>query len=153
MTASVPVRHLGALRPPEASLLPVRVVVVDDHELLRNIIRDLLIGVQDMEWVGEAADGADAVALVLATRPDVVLMDLSMPGTDGLTATRRIVDVCPSARVLVLTSSADPNHEALSFAAGASGVLTKDGNPATILSGIRAVVRGDQTGPTEDETA
>ncbi|WP_353951230.1 response regulator transcription factor [Knoellia sp. S7-12] len=153
MTASMPSESFWASPTQDAARLPIRVVVVDDHELLRDTIRDLLLGMQDMEWVGEAADGDDAVALVEATRPDVVLMDLSMPGTDGLSATRLIVRSCPSARVLVLTSSTDPDHEALSLAAGASGVLSKDGNPATLLSGIRAVVRGGQSGPMQDPSS
>ena len=127
---------------PDVGRQPVRVVVVDDHALLRDTIRHLLVGVPDMEWVGEAADGAEAVDLVAAASPDVVLMDLSMPGTDGLSATRQILDSCSSTRVLVLTSSTEPGHEAQSLAAGASGVLTKDGNPATILAGIRSVARG-----------
>lgn len=150
MTASVPSEAFCATRSQDAGQLPVRVVVVDDHELLRATIRNLLLSVQDMEWVGEAADGADAVALVEATRPDVVLMDLSMPGTDGLSATRSIRSSCPFARVLVLTSSTDPDHEALSFAAGASAVITKDGNPETILSGIRSVVHREPSPSTPD---
>ena len=152
MTASMPAESFWVTPPSNAAALPFRVVVVDDHELLRDTIRHLLLGVQDMEWVGEAADGSEAVALVDATRPDVVLMDLSMPGMDGFSATRSIVASYPSARVLVLTSSADPNHEALSLAAGAAGVLTKDGDPATILSGIRSVMREDLPGPPRGES-
>ncbi|GAA4405514.1 hypothetical protein GCM10023168_19280 [Fodinibacter luteus] len=129
---------------------PIRVAVVDDHEILRNTLRLVLVGAPDMEWVGEAQDGAEALDLVVRTLPDVVLMDLIMPGTDGLQATQTIVGACSSTRVLVLTSSTDPAHVRLSLGAGASGVLTKDGNPATILTGIRSVVRGEQTGPTTD---
>jgi DNA-binding NarL/FixJ family response regulator len=125
-----------------ATMSPVRVVVVDDHPLLRHSIRSLLCGEGDMEWVGEARDGGEAVELVGRTRPDVVLMDLSMPGTDGLTATRSIVGSCPATQVLVLTSSTDPARVRRSLGAGAAGVLTKDGDPSTILTGIRSLVGG-----------
>lgn len=134
----------GSRREPTAgdvAPLPIRVVVVDDHELLRQTVRVLLRDAGDVEWVGEAGDGSEAVDLVARTRPDVVLMDLSMPGTDGLSATRRIVHCCPSTRVLVLTSSTDPAHVRLSLEAGAAGVLAKDGNSETILAGIRSVAR------------
>lgn len=150
MTASMPSESSWAPGSQDVASLPIRVVVVDDHELLRDTIRNLLRSVQDMEWVGEAVDGADAVVLVEATRPDVVLMDLSMPGMDGLSATRSIMEWCPFTRVLVLTSSIESDHEAHSLAAGALGVITKDGDPATILAGIRAVVRGGQAAPRQD---
>ncbi len=126
-----------------ATLPPVRVVVVDDHPLLRDSIRSLLHGAGDMEWVGEARDGGEGVDLVARTRPDVVLMDLSMPGIDGLSATRSIVGSCPATQVLVLTSSIDPARVRHSLGAGAAGVLTKDGDPSTILTGIRRLV-GDR---------
>ena len=87
---------------------PIRVAVVDDHPLVRDSIRTLLGGQLDMVWVGEANDGAEAVELVARTSPDIVLMDLSMPGTDGVTATQQVVSAFSSARVLVLTTSADP---------------------------------------------
>ena len=121
-------------------LPPVRVAVVDDHPLLRDSIRSLLRAERDMEWVGEAKDGREGVELVTRTRPDVVLMDLSMPGIDGLAATRSIVGSCPATQVLVLTSSIDPARVRHSLGAGAAGVLTKDGDPSTILSGIRSLV-------------
>lgn len=126
--------------------LPVRVAVVDDHGLVRETLHRLLLGVPDMEWVGEAQDGAEAVDLVARTRPDIVLMDLSMPGTDGLAATEAIVSTCAPPRVLVLTSATDTHHLTRSLDAGASAVLPKDGNPETILAGIRSVARGPVTG-------
>ena len=131
-----------------ASLPPVRVVVVDDHPLLRDSIRSLLHGAGDMEWVGEAREGGEAVELVARTLPDVVLMDLSMPGIDGLSATRSIVGACPATQVLVLTSSIDPARVRHSLGAGAAGVLTKDGDPSTILTGIRRVVGDHLRRPT-----
>ena len=146
-------RSLPFTRTRDAVAERIRVAVVDDHQILRDTIRLLLTKEADMEWVGEAKDGAGAVDLVVGTRPDVVLMDLLMPGTDGLRATQAIKSSCSSTHVLVLTSSTDPAHVRLSLGAGAAGVLAKDGNPATILSGIRSVVRGDQTGPARDQTS
>lgn len=132
---------------------PIRVVVVDNHEILRETIRQMLAAAPDMEWVGEAEDGSEAVDLVVGARPDIVLMDLSMPGTDGVQATQAIMSTCPDTRVLVLTSSTDPSYVGLSIGAGAVGVLPKDGNPATILSGIRSVVHGDPSRSTPDRTS
>lgn len=145
-----PMESLGSARSQAgAATLPrVRVAVVDDHPLLRDSIRSLLRGARDMEWVGEAKDGGEAVELVARTRPDVVLMDLSMPGIDGLSATRMIVGSCPATQVLVLTSSIDPARVRHSLGAGASGVLTKDGDPSTILTGIRRLVRERLPKPT-----
>lgn len=117
-------------------------LVVDDHELLRDAIRSLLRDVVDMEWVGEARDGAEASDQVVRTCPDVVLMDLSMPGVDGLSATQLIARDHTNVRVLVLTSFADPDHVRRAFEAGAAGILSKDGDPATIVAGIRSVFGG-----------
>ena len=100
---------------------PIRVLVVDDHGLLRGAIRNLLGDAVDMEWVGEARDGAEAIDQVVRTHPDVVLMDLSMPGVDGLTATRLISRDHTDVRVLVLTSFADPIHVSRAFEAGPRG--------------------------------
>lgn len=136
-TAPLRSRERGAEAP------PMRVVVVDDHPLLRASIRQVLGSAGDMEWVGEARDGAEALEVVARTRPDVVLMDLSMPGLDGLGATRLIVRSCPGTRVLVLTSSTDPGRVRHSLRAGASGLLPKDGDPSTILAGIRSLVDGE----------
>jgi DNA-binding NarL/FixJ family response regulator len=95
-----------------------------------------------MEWVGEACDGAEAIDQVVHTRPDIVLMDLAMPGVDGLTATEYITRDHPDVRVLVLTSFTDAMHLRAAQDAGASGFLSKDGDPATIVAGIRSVFGG-----------
>lgn len=124
------------------SLPPIRVLVVDDHGLLRDALRSLLGDVVDMEWVGEARDGAEAIDQVVRNHPDVVLMDLSMPGVDGLTATQLIARDHADVRVLVLTSFADPDHVRRALEAGAAGILSKDGDPATIVAGIRSVFGG-----------
>ena len=141
MTSSVTAPSLSPTWADDVRPQPIRVAVVDDHPLVRDSIRTLVGGEIDMEWVGEANDGAEAVALVARTRPDVVVMDLSMPGTDGVTATAQVVSAFESARVLVLTTSADPSLFRLSLDAGAAAVVDKDGNPATVLAGIRDVAR------------
>jgi DNA-binding NarL/FixJ family response regulator len=139
MTSSVSAAPLSTSWASDVLAPPIRVAVVDDHPLVRQSIRALLGGELDMEWVGEASDGSEAVELVARTEPDVVLMDLSMPGTDGLTATQRITSSASTAQVLVLTTSVDPARFRLSMDAGAAAVMDKDGNPATMLAGIRDV--------------
>ncbi|MBT0768319.1 response regulator transcription factor [Kineosporia sp. J2-2] len=122
---------------------PVRVLVADDQELVRSGFGMVLDARPDLEVVGEAADGAQAVRLAGALKPDVVLMDVRMPVMDGLEATRRIVAAGPGPRVLVLTTYDvdDAVHAALR--AGASGFLLKDVRPADLAEAIRVVVRGD----------
>jgi DNA-binding NarL/FixJ family response regulator len=120
-----------------------RVLVVDDHAVVRQGLVALISTVPDLEVVGEARDGDEAVDRVEALRPDVVLMDLSMPGTDGAAATRRIRDVAPDVRVLVLTSFADQRHVLAALDAGADGYLLKHAEPETILEGLRQVARGE----------
>jgi DNA-binding NarL/FixJ family response regulator len=120
-----------------------RVLVVDDHAVVRQGLVALISTVSDLEVVGEARDGEEAVERVEELRPDVVLMDLSMPGTDGAAATRRIRDVAPDVRVLVLTSFADQRHVLAALDAGADGYLLKHAEPETILEGLRQVARGE----------
>jgi len=121
---------------------PIRVVLVDDHAVIRMGLAQLLAAVGDIEVVGEAGDGEEAIAVVEATRPDVVLMDLQMPGMDGVTATRHIVDA-GLADVLVLTSFSDNERIVGALDAGAVGYLLKDADPDDVLDGIRSVSRGE----------
>jgi DNA-binding NarL/FixJ family response regulator len=120
----------------------IRVVIVDDHAMLRAGLEQLLEGEPDLEVVGKAADGEEAVALVRVAHPDVVLMDLQMPGVDGVAATRRIVGE-ELADVLVLTSYSDAERIVGALDAGALGYLLKDAEPEEVLRGIRAVARGE----------
>lgn len=122
--------------------MTIRVVLVDDHAVLRSGLERLLAGEDDIEVVGTAADGADAVELVRRTRPDVVLMDLQMPGTDGITATRQIVAE-GGTDVLVLTSFSDADRIVAALDAGAVGYLLKDAEPEDVIEGVRAVSRGE----------
>jgi DNA-binding NarL/FixJ family response regulator len=123
----------------------IRVVVADDQALVRGGFRLMLEQQPDIEVCGEAADGAQAVALVRERRPDVVLMDIRMPGTDGLEATRRILDggVAATTRVLVLTTFDLDEYVVAALRAGASGYLLKDVDPTDLVSAVRAVAGGD----------
>ena len=116
---------------------PIRVIVVDDHDLLRKGLRDLLTE-HGLRVVGEAGDGDDAVRLVTHAAPDVVIMDLHMPRVSGIEATRRLAEVAPNSRVLVLTVSSDDETVADAIAAGASGYLLKDASGEQIAQGVRA---------------
>lgn len=120
----------------------IRVVIVDDHAVLRAGLEQLLAGQPDLEVVGTAASGGEAIELVRELRPDVVLMDLQMPGVDGVSATREIVAE-KLADVLVLTSYSDAERIVGALDAGAMGYLLKDADPDEVLTGIRAVARGE----------
>lgn len=122
---------------------PVRVVLVDDHALVRGGLAQLLEAVDDVEVVGQAADGAAALEVVAATSPDVVVMDLQMPGMDGVTATRRVLAEHPGTQVLVLTSYSDSERIVAALDAGAVGYLLKDADPDDVIEGVRAVSRGE----------
>jgi DNA-binding NarL/FixJ family response regulator len=123
----------------------IRVVLADDQALLRAGIRALLDAEDDIVVVGEAADGREAVELVRATSPDIVLMDIRMPGTDGLDATRQIVGdaALASTRVVMLTTFDLDEYVFEAVRIGASGFLVKDTEPAELLRGVRAVAAGD----------
>ncbi len=123
--------------------MTVRVVIADDQELLRLGFRMILEQEADIEVVGEAGDGEEAVEVTKRTDPDVVLMDVRMPGVDGIEATRRIVDGTPSTRVLVLTTFDLDDHAFGALRAGASGFLLKDVPPEELTAAIRHVASGD----------
>jgi DNA-binding NarL/FixJ family response regulator len=121
----------------------IAVLLADDQPLLRMGFRMILEAQEDMRVVGEAADGEEAVERAAQLAPDVVLMDVRMPGTDGLEATRRIVGAGGEARVLILTTFDLDEYAFAALRAGASGFLLKDAPPNDLLSGIRAVASGD----------
>jgi DNA-binding NarL/FixJ family response regulator len=121
----------------------VRVLVVDDHPVVRSGLIGMLAVTDDIEVVGEAGDGEEALALVESTRPDVVLMDLRMPRRDGVSATGAIVSGYPSTKVLVLTTYDTDTDILHAVEAGATGYLLKDTPHAELLDGIRAASRGE----------
>ncbi|MFI5982441.1 response regulator [Streptomyces sp. NPDC051555] len=123
--------------------MSVRVLLVDDEELLRLAFSMILRAEPDMEPVGEAADGAAAVELARRLQPDVVLMDVRMPGTDGIEATRLLLREVPGTRVLVLTTFDLDAYAFDALRAGASGFLLKNSRPQELLGAIRDVARGD----------
>src|SRR5690242_17996422 len=121
----------------------IRVLLCDDHAVVREGLARLLDSTDGIEVVGTAADGEQAIAAATALRPDVVLMDLAMPNLDGVAATRRIAAQSPDARVVVLTSFSDNAriHDALD--AGARGYLLKDAEASEVVRAIRAAARGE----------
>jgi DNA-binding NarL/FixJ family response regulator len=123
----------------------IRVLLADDQALVRGGFRMLLESADDIEVAGEASDGDQAVALVTAMRPDVVLMDIRMPGTDGLEATRRIAadETLAGVRVLILTTFEADEYVYQALRAGASGFLVKDTEPPELLQAVRIIARGD----------
>jgi DNA-binding NarL/FixJ family response regulator len=124
---------------------PVKVLLADDQALVRAGFRLLLDSEDDLTVVAEAADGAEAVALARATRPDVVVMDIRMPVLDGIAATRELAAIrgLEGVRVLVLTTYDTDAHVFEALAAGASGFLLKDSGPAELLRGVRVVAAGE----------
>jgi len=123
----------------------IRVLVVDDQAIVRDGLVTILELLPDIEVVGQAADGAQAVELARRTRPDVVLMDLRMPVLDGAGATERIVDDSPATAVLVLTTFGDDDSIRRALRAGARGYLTKDAGRAELAAAIRSVAAGQST--------
>jgi two-component system, NarL family, response regulator LiaR len=120
----------------------VRVVVVDDHDLFRRGLRELLAE-QGLEVVGEAGDGDDGVRLAAHARPDVVLMDLNMPGMSGAEATRRLAELAPEVKVLIFTISAEDDAVMDAIEAGATGYMLKDASIEQITSAVRATAAGE----------
>ncbi|MCU1462111.1 MAG: response regulator transcription factor [Acidimicrobiales bacterium] len=121
----------------------IRVLIADDHPVVRRGVTELLAAAGDIEVIGAAVDGAEAVALAATHRPDVVLMDISMPNVDGIEATRTVVAAWPEAKVVALTSFDDRDRIVAVLDAGAVGYLLKDAEPEELLRGVRAAARGE----------
>ena len=121
----------------------IRIVLADDHPVYRDGLRALIDRSPDLELVGEAATGSEAVAVAAASRPSVVLMDIRMPGMTGIEATRQILQAQPDTRILVLTMSEDDDSLFAAMRAGARGYLPKDADSEDLVRAIRAVAVGD----------
>lgn len=121
----------------------IRVLLADDHSVVREGLRHVLAGDPALAVVGEAGTGPDAMALAAAERPDVVLLDLTMPGAGGLEVLRHLRATLPEIRVLILSVHDDPEYVLESVRAGAHGYLRKDSSPSEIREAIRAVHAGD----------
>lgn len=124
-------------------MVKVRVLLVDDDALVRAGLRMILSSSEEIEVVGEAADGADAVASVQALRPDVVLMDIRMPGIDGIAATSAVRSLTDPPHVIVLTTFQADEHVIGALRAGADGFLLKDTAPTEIVNAVRLVAAGE----------
>jgi DNA-binding NarL/FixJ family response regulator len=124
-------------------MTPIRVLLADDHELVRAGFRALLTSLSDVEVVAEADDGRAALKLVAVHHPDVVLMDITMPGLNGLEATSRIVKEFPRTRVIILSMHASEDHVLLALRKGASGYLLKGARLAELDLAVRSVARGE----------
>lgn len=120
----------------------IRILIADDHAILRAGIRALLQLHPDFEVVGEAADGFEAVMQAQALRPDVILMDIAMPGMDGLAATHEIVSACPTARILILTQHENREYVLPALKAGAAGYVLKRAPDDSLVRAIRQVYAG-----------
>jgi DNA-binding NarL/FixJ family response regulator len=121
----------------------IRVLIADDHPLMRKGLADILEGVDDIEVVGAAEDGAAALALAHAVKPDIVLMDISMPGMNGFEALRRMLKAVAGTKVVMLTSYSEHDMVVEAIDNGAVGFLLKDTEPQELLNGIRSAAKGD----------
>ena len=121
----------------------IRVLLADDHSLVRDGLGRLLASVPDIEVVAAAADGREAIRLAQEHRPDVILMDLRMPGMDGSEATRRLLEEDPATQVVILTSFSERDEILSALDAGAIGYLLKDAEPDELIRGVRAAAHGE----------
>lgn len=122
----------------------IRLLIAEDHGVVRAGLARLLDGVADFEVVAVAGDGDEAVALASEHRPDVVLMDLRMPGVDGSEATRRLLELHTETQVVILTSFSEREQIMRALDAGAIGYLLKDAEPEELIRGVRAAAAGDR---------
>ncbi|PHP53627.1 response regulator [Actinomyces ruminis] len=144
--AADPIEDTGAVPPGQAAAgrgRPITVVLADDQALMRMGFRMVLDPAEDIEIVGEASDGATALAQARALKPDVILMDVRMPGMNGIDATAAITQQCPDTKILILTTFDLDEYAFAGLRAGASGFLLKDTRPGELAEAIRTVASGE----------
>ena len=122
--------------------MPISVFLADDHPVVRNGLQLILQAEADIKVVGEAADGHEAIRRVEKTKPDVIVMDIAMPGLNGIEATKKICAACPGARVLILSMHATAEHIYQALQAGAQGYLLKESAGNEVIKAVRALCRG-----------
>ncbi|WP_258933994.1 response regulator transcription factor [Nesterenkonia pannonica] len=125
----------------------IRVFLVEDQPMMQEALRLYLDSTDDLVLAGEAADGVDAVEMVRESAPDVVVMDVDLPGQNGVAATREILEESPDIRVLVVTTFTTDHHVVRALRAGARGYVTKDAHASTVLDAIRSVAAGSTRSP------
>ena len=131
----------------------IRLMIVDDHRVVRSGLSAFLLAYDDLKLVGEASGGEEAVRLCAKVKPDVVLMDLVMPGMDGIAATQAIREQCPDTKVIALTSFGDQERVQAALKAGAIGYLLKDVSDVELVSAVRNAVAGQPTLAAEAQRA
>jgi DNA-binding NarL/FixJ family response regulator len=124
--------------------MPVRILIVDDHSLVREGLKMILESQSDMNVVGEAADGRDALKKAEALRPDVIIMDIAMPELNGIEATRMIHKLLPTVRVIILSMHHTNEHVFRAMQAGARAYLLKESAGFSVVEAVRAVMKGQQ---------
>src|SRR5665647_9912 len=124
--------------------MPVRVLIVDDHALVRDGLRMILESLSDMDVVGEAGEGRDALVKAEALRPDVIIMDIAMPEMNGIEATRMICERLPSVKIIILSMHHTKEHVFRAMQAGAWGYLLKESAGSCVVNAVRAVMKNNQ---------
>lgn len=133
--------HGPSADPAEPKAANIRVLIADDHDTVRSIVRTLLAVEGGFDVVGEAVNGREAVELARLYRPDVVIMDLTMPLLDGLSATREVLQLLPDTKIIVFSANQDPSASRVAFAAGAVGYLTKPTSRKLLIAALRGAVQ------------
>ena len=126
---------------------PIKVMIVDDHPIVRDGLKNMLLAFDDLQLVGEAGDGNEALAQCRQTQPDVILMDMVMPGMDGIAATRAVLEHYPQVKIIMLTSFVEDSVVQNALEAGATGYLLKNVSINTLADAIRSAYAGQPVSP------